>query len=99
VPESGILLRALRHIAAFCAGSPYYCLFFNFGPVIAMQYGPQRRGIEDKGDLMDPKLAILFLLIGCVIGLSHLNEENLGRMRRQFVSLRWREFVPLRRRS
>jgi len=48
---------------------------------------------------MDPKLAILFLLIGCVIGLSHLNEENLGRMRRQFVSLRWREFVPLRRRT
>jgi hypothetical protein len=48
---------------------------------------------------MDPKLAILFLLIGCVIGLSHLNEENLGRMRRQIVSRNWREFVPLRRRS
>jgi hypothetical protein len=48
---------------------------------------------------MDPKLAILFLLIGCVIGLSHLNEENLGRMRRQIVSRSWREFVPLRRRS
>ena len=48
---------------------------------------------------MDPKLAILFLLIGCVIVLSRLNEENLGRMRRQFVSLRWREFAPLRRRT
>jgi hypothetical protein len=48
---------------------------------------------------MDPKLAILFLLIGCVIGLSHLNEENLGRVRRQIVSRSWREFVPLRRRS
>jgi hypothetical protein len=48
---------------------------------------------------MDPKLMILFLLIGCVIGLSHLNEENLGRMRRQIVDRRWREFVPLRRRS
>ena len=48
---------------------------------------------------MDPKLMILFLLIGCVIGLSHLNEENLGRMRRQIVSRNWREFVPLRRRS
>jgi hypothetical protein len=48
---------------------------------------------------MDPKLTILFLLIGCVIGLSHLNEENLGRMRRQFVDRSWREFVPLRRRS
>jgi hypothetical protein len=47
---------------------------------------------------MDPKLTILFLLIGAVIALSHLNEENLRRMRRQFVSRRWREFVPLRRR-
>jgi hypothetical protein len=47
---------------------------------------------------MDPKLAILFMLIAAVIGLSHLNEENLGRMRRQFVNRRWREFVPLRRR-
>ncbi len=26
---------------------------------------------------MDPKLAILFLLISSVIGLSHLNDENL----------------------
>ena len=48
---------------------------------------------------MDPKLTILFLLIGCVVLLSHLNEENLGRMRRQFVDRSWREFVPLRRRS
>ena len=48
---------------------------------------------------MDPKLAILFLLIGCVIGLSHLNEENMGRMRRQIVNRSWREFVPLWRRS
>ncbi len=48
---------------------------------------------------MDPKLTILFLLIGCVILLSHLNEENLGRMRRQIVDRDWRGFVPLRRRS
>jgi hypothetical protein len=48
---------------------------------------------------MDPKLTILFVLIGAVIVLSHLSEENLGRMRRQLVNRRWREFVPLRRRS
>lgn len=48
---------------------------------------------------MDPKLAILFLLISSVIGLSHLNEENLDRMRRQRVIRRWREFVPGRRKS
>ena len=48
---------------------------------------------------MDPKLTLLFLLIGCVIGLANLNEENLGRMRRQLVRRSWRDFVPLRRRS
>ena len=48
---------------------------------------------------MDPKLTILFMFIGAVIGLSHLSEENLGRMRRQFMGRRWREFVPGRRRS
>ena len=52
-----------------------------------------------EGGIMDPKLTILFLLIGCVIGLSHLNEENMGRMRRQIVSRNWREFMPLWRRS
>ncbi len=48
---------------------------------------------------MDPKLTILFLLVGCVIGLSHLSEENLGRMRRQLVSRKWRQLMPLRRRA
>jgi hypothetical protein len=48
---------------------------------------------------MDPKLTILFLLIGAVIALSHLSDENLGRMRRQIVGRRWHEFVPLRRKS
>ncbi len=48
---------------------------------------------------MDPKLTILFLLIGAIIVLSYLTEENLGRMRRQFVDRRWRKIVPLRRRS
>lgn len=46
---------------------------------------------------MDPKLTLLFLLIGTVVGISHLSEENLTRMRRQLVDRRWREFVPVRR--
>lgn len=48
---------------------------------------------------MDPKLTVFFLLIGCVIGLSHLNEETMGRMRRQLVNVNWRGLVPLRRRT
>jgi hypothetical protein len=39
---------------------------------------------------MDTKLALLFMLIGTVIGLSHLTDGNLDRMRRQFGTLRRR---------
>jgi hypothetical protein len=48
---------------------------------------------------MDPKIAILFMLIGAIIGLSHLDDGILGRMRRQLAGRPWREFVPLRRRT
>jgi hypothetical protein len=48
---------------------------------------------------MDPKLTILFLLISSVIGLSHLTDESLERLRRQFAGWRWREFMPGRRKS
>jgi hypothetical protein len=48
---------------------------------------------------MDPKIALLFLLIGSVIGLSHLSDENLSRVRRQLATKRWREFMPGRRRA
>jgi hypothetical protein len=48
---------------------------------------------------MDSKLALLFLLISSIIGLSHLNDENIERLRRQLVARRWREFMPGRRKS
>jgi hypothetical protein len=47
---------------------------------------------------MDPKIALLFLLIGSVIGLSRLSIDRLGRERRQLSQRRWREFVLWRRR-
>ena len=43
-----------------------------------------------RGESMDTKLALLFMLIGTVIGLSHLTDGNLDRMRRQFGTLRRR---------
>ena len=45
---------------------------------------------------MDSKLALLFLLIGTVVVLSHLNDGWLGRLRRQGVGRRWRA-IGLRR--
>jgi hypothetical protein len=48
---------------------------------------------------MDPKLAVLFLLISSIIGLSHLSDENLESMRRRLVARRWREILPRRRKS
>jgi hypothetical protein len=46
---------------------------------------------------MDHKLTLLFLLIGTVVGLSHLSDDSLSRMRRQLIDRRWREFVRGRR--
>jgi hypothetical protein len=47
---------------------------------------------------MEPKIALFFLLIASVIGLSHLSEDAVGRMRRQISEGRWREILPRRRR-
>ena len=46
---------------------------------------------------MDPKLTMLFVLIGVVVVLSHLTDDNLMRMRRQLVDRRWRNFVRISR--
>src|SRR5262245_29342567 len=51
-----------------------------------------------NGMAMEPKIAVLFILIASVVGLSHLSEEVLGRMRRQLGEGRWREILPRRRR-
>jgi hypothetical protein len=46
---------------------------------------------------MDPKLTMLFVLIGAVVVLSHLTDDNLTRMRRQLIDRRWRNFVRISR--
>jgi hypothetical protein len=46
---------------------------------------------------MDPKLTMLFMLIGTIVGLSHLSERR--RPERQAVSRAWRRFVPIWRRT
>jgi hypothetical protein len=47
---------------------------------------------------MDPKLTILFMLIGVIIGLSHLGDDTFGRMRRQLAGRNWRDLMPRLRR-
>ena len=47
---------------------------------------------------MDPKLTILFMLIACIIGLSHLGDEAFCRMRRLLPGQRLRNMMPGRRR-
>ncbi len=51
----------------------------------------------EKAHRMDAKLTLLFLLMGVVIGLSHLGDDNLTRMRRQLIDRRWRGFLRGRR--
>jgi hypothetical protein len=48
---------------------------------------------------MDPKISILFALIGSIIVLSYLTDDNLRRMRRPFARGAWRQLMPSRRRS
>lgn len=48
---------------------------------------------------MDPKLAILFILIGAVLALANLNGRTMGRLRRQALNLRRRTATPLWRRT
>ena len=43
---------------------------------------------------MDPKPIMLFLLIGTIIGLSHLNYESLANMKRGFDDQRLHDIVP-----
>ena len=40
------------------------------------------------GNQMDPKLTLLFTLIGTIISLSHLGDENLAK-----IKLRWRNIA------
>ena len=46
---------------------------------------------------MDPKLTMLFVLIGAVVALSHLTDDNLTRLRQQLTDRRWRNFVRVSR--
>jgi hypothetical protein len=39
---------------------------------------------------MDPKLTMLFLLIGTIIGLSHYGDENVAERKRQLDGRSWR---------
>ena len=42
----------------------------------------------------NPKLIMLFLLIGTIIRLSHVSGENLAKMKHENDSKRWRDNVP-----
>jgi hypothetical protein len=65
-----------------------------------MLFAPRLRVVPFEQDRpMEPKIALFFLLIASVVGLSHLNEEVVRRMRRQFGDGRWREILPGRRRA
>jgi hypothetical protein len=48
---------------------------------------------------MDPKLTLLFLLIGTIVGFSHLGDENLRPRWRALFSRRWREFARIDRKT
>jgi hypothetical protein len=42
---------------------------------------------------MDPKLTMLYLLFGAIIGLSRLGRKNCTKMKSEFDGQRWRDIV------
>jgi hypothetical protein len=59
----------------------------------AKELAQEQQGETSMTDLLleNLKLIVLFLLIGSIIGLSHLNGENLAKMKRAIHGRRWRE--------
>jgi len=47
----------------------------------------------------DPKLTVLFLLIGVIVSLSHVGGGTLARVRRQIVGRQRRGIMPLWRKG
>ena len=52
---------------------------------------------SERRTQMDPKLALLFVLIGTVVGLSHMTERR--ETAREQVSRAWRKLRPAGRRA
>jgi hypothetical protein len=69
---------------------------FCRGIVFASHSVPDDVGFATR-QVMDPKLTLLFLLIGAVIVLSNLGDDSLTRMRRQLADRPWRNLMRVRR--
>jgi hypothetical protein len=63
-------------------------VFFTSGVAFAFNELTKWSWKLDWGDVMDPKLAMLIVLFGSIIGLSYLSAENLARLKR------WRKTAP-----
>jgi hypothetical protein len=46
---------------------------------------------------MDPKLTLLFVLIGSIIALSNINDGTFSRIGRQLFARNWRSLMARRR--
>ena len=42
---------------------------------------------------MDPKLTLLVVLIGAIVGLSNVNREGVDQLRRSIAGRRWRQIL------
>jgi hypothetical protein len=62
----------------------------------AHREAPANGGVRKRewGDVVDPKLAMLIVLFGAIIALSHLSADRMERLRETKALLRWRKTVP-----
>ena len=54
---------------------------------------PENRA--ERGEVVDPKLAMLIVLFGGIIALSHLRADQVERVRQRLMTRRWRKTGPV----
>jgi len=91
-------MTVLQHCCASALEVPHVAYFLTLECFLLCGNG-RCQWRPEKGGSMDPKLTLLFMLIGTIIGLSHLSDGKLDRVRNRITVRRWRQFVPGRRKQ
>ena len=80
------LMSVLQHCCASRLGSASRCLFFNVGMLFALRQWPPASGGLKEADRWTRSSLMLFMLIGTIIGLSHLSDGKLDRVRNRITA-------------
>jgi hypothetical protein len=71
------------------------CRIFTVGLDFAQRDALAIGGVQERGEPLDPKLAMLIVLFGVIIALSHLSTGQVERMRERIALRRRRKNAPV----